>query len=144
MTFREHVTKWMQGDPSATEFVVALHQVVEAWDDLIDKDQEVRPTTINGAFYAALVTIPRNRFYREHFTMLSPIVEAAILDWYASNQFATEKKVELAWALASCGLSATVMCARIIGGIEWATQVSVEFRKITEPLSEFAADFGAT
>lgn len=130
----------MKGNPDAIEFVLALHDVVETWDDIIDQDQQVRPTAINKAFYAAMVTIPRNRFYNDNFQLLSPIIEGAILDWYAANEFEKQKKFEMAWALANAGLSVTVMCARIIGGPEWATSVNIEFREITEPMSKFVLE----
>lgn len=140
--FRDRVTRWMKGNAEATAFVVALHHIVETWDDLIDKDHPVTGAGINRAFYAALVEIPRNSFYQDHFALLNPIVEAAILDWFAANEFEKSKEYDRAWALGSTGLSVTVMCARILGGVEWATRVNVEFRKITEPLQEFVAAFG--
>lgn len=138
--FRARVSQWMRGNREATDLIVHLHHVVETWDDLIDRDTEIELANINRAFYAALIEIPRNRFYQDHFSLLSPVIEGAILDWYAANAFEKEKKYELAWALANAGLSVTVMCARIIGGPEWAKNVSLEFRSITKTLQEFVAE----
>lgn len=140
MTLREHVTEWLQGNNAAIAFVLAVHDVVETWDDLVDQDKVVSTEEISRAFHLALVEIPRNSFYQAHFSRLSPIIEASILNWYVSNEFEKSKNYERAWALANAGLSVTVMCAQIIGGTEWAKKVGVEFHSITEPLTEYEAE----
>lgn len=138
--FRAKVFGWMRGHQDAVDLIVALHHIVETWDDLVDKDAEVPSDGINRAFHAALVDIPRNRFYQDHFALLNPIIESAILDWYAANDCEKAKNYETAWALANDGLSVAVMCARIIGGTEWARTVSVEIRAITKSLSDFKSE----
>lgn len=140
MTLSEHLREWLLGNEAAIAFVLAVHDVVETWDDLYDQDKEVSKDQLNQAFYTAMVTIPRNAFYQAHFAMLSPIIEAAIFEWWASNEFEKQENLEMAWALANAGLNVTVMCARIIGGQQLARRVAVEFRQIVEPLNEFKAE----
>lgn len=139
-TFPQLVRKWLRGNEAAVAFVLSLHEVVETWDDMIDKDEHVSPERMSRAFHLALVDIPRNGFYQDHFALLSPIVEAAIFDWYAANEFERRQNFEIAWGLANAGLCVTVMCARILGGPEWAKEVNVEFRELTESLSEFVLE----
>lgn len=138
----ERVLGWLKGDQSAAAFVIDLRNVVEVWDDLIDKDKPVKPEDINGSFYTALVGLPRNRFYQEHFALLSPLVEAMIVDWHAAN--ALEKSnTEAAWALRFTFISVVAMCARIIGGLEWAQSVNADLWNEAESLDDFKRGLGA-
>lgn len=145
MNFSEHLNQWLRGDKDAIALVLAVHDVVEVWDDLIDKDVEVCPEMINAAFYAALVTIPRNRFYQAHFELLNPIIESAILDWHTANALENRKNgddLHTAYVLKCTGQSLTVLCARIIGGVSWARAVNLNIRSLGETWADYSAEFG--
>lgn len=134
------IAKATRGEPDAAAFLTGLHRIVDIWDDLIDKDKPVDDAAINAAFYAALVAIPRNPFYRAHFALLSPLIESAIIDWHTAN--ALEKTggddLRTAHALRCAGYSVLIMCARIIGGVEWAEEVSLELRSGQSDWAEYA------
>lgn len=139
----DKLNEWLMGNASAIAFITAVHQVVEVWDDLIDKDP-VTPSEINAAFYTLFVTIPRNGFYQEHFALLSPIIETAIMDWHTANELeARKEQLETAFGLRCAGQALTVMCARIIGGVEWARKVNMELRTSGETFAAYAAEIGA-
>lgn len=145
MNLTEHLGQWLRGNTDAIDLVLAVHDVVEVWDDLIDKDAEIRPEAINAVFYAALVTIPRNRFYKQHFDLLNPIIEAAILDWHTANALETRKTnddLRNAYVLKCTGQLLTVLCARIIGGVNWARSVNLKIRSLGETWAEYSAEFG--
>lgn len=133
--------KWLKNDRDAVAFILAVHKVVELWDDLIDKDKDPQDADINAGLYAAMVTLPRNPFYQRHFALLSPLVESAILDWWTANELETQggDGLHTSYILRCSGLALTVMCARIIGGVEWASAVNNELRSLGDTWAEYAA-----
>jgi len=134
--------KWLKGHASAVEFVLLVHQIVELWDDLIDLDKPVTREEIDAAFYAALIQLPRNAFYRENFGLLNPVFESVILDWFTSNALektGKEDSLRIAFVLRCGVLSLTAMSARIIGGVKWAQQVNLELRAVREDWAEYLA-----
>jgi hypothetical protein len=142
MTNLEKLREWLKGDEDAVSLNAAVHQVVEVWDDLIDRDGPVVAEAINNAFYLLFVTIPRNAFYQQHFSVLNPLIESAILDWHAANEFERRRhQLETAFGLRCAGQALTVMCARIIGGVEWARSVNVQLRSSGETYAEYIKGF---
>lgn len=69
------------GDTDAVEFCNKLGMVSQVWDDLID---EGKSDGVHQAMFAALVEIPANPFYRQHFDQLQPLVAQACADYIAS------------------------------------------------------------
>ena len=139
----ERLAEWLKGHAAAIALVETIHDVVELWDDLIDRDCEIEPERINRAFYALFVTIPRNGFYQQHFALLNPLIESAILDWHTANALERDETgPETAYGLRCTGQAVTTMCARIIGGVEWALQVNKELRTAGESYADYAAEFG--
>ena len=144
-TANDLLPKFLKGDDEAIRFNSALYEIAELWDDLIDNDETTR-AGINAAFYAALITLPRNGFYQRHFALLNPIMEAAILDWFTANELESTGSIENKRAafILRCGLQAvTVMSARIIGGVEWAQAVNLELRQQGDTWAEYSAKLGA-
>lgn len=134
----------LKENAAAIAFNMAVYQIVEIWDDLIDKDKPASCHDIDGAFYAALITLPRNGFYRENFALLNPILESAILDWWAANKIEdTQKGDDLKTSyILRCGFqSLTTMSARIIGGVEWAQKVNTYLRTHGDTWAEYSAEF---
>ncbi|MGZ5165754.1 MAG: hypothetical protein ACXWCQ_35110 [Burkholderiales bacterium] len=142
----DRLKDWLRGHDDAIAFIQLIHEIAEIWDDLIDKDNPVSDSAIDGAFYRALVTLPRNGFYRQHFALLSPILEAAILDWFAANDLERRRAgddLRTAYVL-RCGAQAlTVMAARIIGGVEWARRVNLELRSSGDSWAEYSQELEA-
>jgi len=54
--------EWLLGNKDAVRCVLDLGQIVETWDDLIDKDKPISDQDISGSFYAATVNLPLNPF----------------------------------------------------------------------------------
>jgi hypothetical protein len=137
----DHLHEWLRGNADAITFIRQIHEIAEVWDDLIDKDKPVCDSAINGAFYRALIGLPRNAFYREHFALLNPVMEAAILDWFTANDLEHRREgddLHTAYVL-RCGAQAlTVMAARIIGGVEWARRVNLELRSQGDTWAEYS------
>lgn len=143
-SYNAEMPRWMQGNAAAIDLNNMIYGICETWDDLIDGDK-VTPEGINAAFYAACIVLPRNPFYREHFAALSSLFEAAILDWYAANaleKVGTLRALQDAYVIRGSLQHITVMCARIIGGVDWANIVNLELHTHGEGFEEYAAEFG--
>lgn len=139
------IETYLRGHREAIAFVRLMFDVFETWDDLIDADKVLEQREINAAFYAALVLLPRNRFYAEHFALLNPLVETAIFDWYAANSYETAKSeagLRQAYVLRCTAQQLIVMAARIVGGPEWATDVNRQLRLLGDSWAQYAAEFG--
>lgn len=127
------VAKWMRGNQAALDLLQHLNHVVNVWDDLVDLERRPTEAQINSAFTSALVHIPRNPFYQAHYSDLAPLIEACIANWLAANEFQRTAEPELharAHTLRFGGVDVMVMCARLIGGMEWAVECATELRKV--------------
>lgn len=123
------VARCLQGNQDALLFLQHLNHVANVWDDLVDGDMKGDDPRVAGAFESALVHIPRNPFFRAHFHDLQPIVETSISAWLAANQFevdGSDEALARAHMLRFSAVHAFVMCARLIGGQEWADQCAVD------------------
>lgn len=147
MTMQHLAPKWMCGNHDATQFLLTVHKIVEAWDDLIDRDKATGDKEINGAFYAALITLPRNPFYAQNFMVLNPIMESAILDWHAANaleKMGSVERLRTSFVLRAAGMALTVMAAKIVGGVDWAAQVNTELRQMGDTWADYCAKHGVS
>lgn len=145
MTHAELLKEWLRGDADAISLILTLHEIAETWDDLIDKDKPVPDSAVNHAFYKALVTLPRNPFYARNFTLLNPVLESAILDWLTANDLEARKEgddLHMAYALRCASQAVTVLCARIIGGLEWARHVNLKLRSMGDSWADYSKEFG--
>ncbi len=142
-TMGEIIAKATRGDASAAEFLTALHQVVDLWDDLIDKDRPVSSDAINTAFYDLLVTLPRNAFYQRNFALLNPLIESAIIDWHTANALeASKQSMQTAYGLRCSGQAVSIMVARIVGGPSFAENIALELRSAGDTWADYAAKHG--
>lgn len=73
------------GDQPAVMLNAALVEILHTWDDLVDKDKAVDDEAVNRAFRLALVVIPGNPFYQQHFSVLHPLLDNLILNWMAAT-----------------------------------------------------------
>lgn len=141
------VARCLKGHQDALDLCQHLNHVVNIWDDLIDRDKPVTPDKISSAFQSALVHIPRNPFYQAYFRELQPLIEVCIANWLAANTFERTSSEELrarAHTLRFGGVDVMVMCARLIGGMEWANECAAELRRVypVETLDDYLRELG--
>jgi len=120
-------------DAHAMAFLRDMAQVMHTWDDLVDHDKPVSDCEITEAFWKALVTIPRNPFYRAHEDMLAPIVMNAIVNWRIATHIercdqVTETALQTAFIVRSSYIDMVTMAALIIDGPDWAAHVGPGLR----------------
>ena len=145
MTLAEKEQKLLSlllGNTAAFDFCWKIAALSECWDDLIDKDKPMSDQTINAAFYDALVAIPSNAFYQKHFDLLQPVISNVIVQWLASNEMVKSGvpiQIERAHFLRYLGVSVWVQAAFIIGGSNYAVEVTPQMWEMTtqESLMEF-------
>lgn len=145
----QEVTK---GDQSATDFLLMIHDVAHVWDDLIDRDLDVAPSAINAAFFAALIGIPNNAFYRRHIDQLQPLVMSSVTNWLVANQLEatdSESDKHIAFITRSGYVDLFLYVAALIGGPAWAVEVGAKVRRFVHAegietyLSNLAAEKAA-
>lgn len=126
--------------PAAIEFMTVLAQVAHVWDDLIDRDKPMANSAVDIAFFHALVTLPSNSFYREHFASLQPVLVNAILNWHAANGFEWQAEarpedadarrlLEVAHIIRSDYANVLIHCAYLVGGMQWALEATPRIRE---------------
>lgn len=142
MTERELLLWALKGDPGAVLFVESLSRISQVWDDLIDGDATVPHGTINAAFREALTGIPRNPFFLAYRDQLLPVMDVVINDWLTANvlEKGSEDDKHVAWVIRDSLCALLTFCAQLLGGHEWAEQVSITVRRWThdESLEVFA------
>jgi hypothetical protein len=139
---REKLTRWCKGVEEAVDFLELFFYVCHFWDDLVDKDKE---RDAQDAAWISLVDLPENRFYREHFRDLHPVVTAAVNDWFTANTLERQDDHgrDIAYSLRCSILTVITHCAYLIGGPLWVREVGPEIRLYgqRETLAEYKKEF---
>jgi hypothetical protein len=128
------LVEWLKGDARAIALCQSLLYIAHVWDDLID-DDPTPPESINNAFCAALITIPRNSFFQENRFALQPEIDRAITNWLDANILEKEGNLAASYGLRNDFDAIIIKCAEIVGGWEWSRAVSIAVRR--EMYSDF-------
>ena len=83
---RDALLEIMAGNEDAAQMMLDIAACSHIYDDLIDGDKRVQPEDIHSLVWRLLATIPLNPFFREHETMLRPLLITGIINWHAANQ----------------------------------------------------------
>ena len=130
--YQDRASFFLQGNKPAIDFVWAFFSICHVWDDMIDRDRGVTDEEINTAFWQALVMLPTNMFYVQHFTVLHPIIINTIINWRAATAMERRgdgKDREIAFVLRGGYADVLSMSALLVGGLEWSIQVTPEIRQ---------------
>jgi hypothetical protein len=122
---------WLKGQADAIEFIHMAFTIAHTCDDLTDRDQTVETGTMQQAFWLALIDLPRNRFYVEHFALLNGALQTAFLNWQVANrleQMPEGNAKAVAFVLRSSYTDLVTLSAWILGGTDWSVQVGSESR----------------
>jgi len=129
--YTEYVAGWLKGHRQAVDFIRIVFDILHVCDDLTDRDVTVSTVQVQQAFLDAMITLPRNVFYVEHFVLLNGALQTAILNWHAANRMEltdVPHAKEVAFVLRSSYVDLVTLCAWIIGGQDWSVQVAYEAR----------------
>ncbi len=131
LEYRTLLLGWLKQQPEAYALILMLFDIAHTCDDVTDRDKTVSTAAVQQAFYQALIELPRNRFYVEHFVLLNGTLQTAFLNWQVANALeerSDPNAKEIAFILRSSYIDLITVCAGIIGGSEWAVQVGIEAR----------------
>lgn len=117
--------EWFGGDEQAVHFMLALSDITELWDDLIDQDKEITPARIDSVFYTALFGLACNPFYQRHITYLTPLMVAAINAWKDANtlQRGTPNERAVAYTLRNLDIQIVQAIVLLTQGPEKAREI---------------------
>lgn len=124
----------VKGDAEAVAFVKLVIMIAGVWDDIVDGDKQVSVAQVNGAFWACLIELPRNNFYRRHEGVLQPVMANGILSWWTANQLERGDlhDRQMAHVMRYAAGDVACMCACIVGGPEWAAEVGPGLRRLVQ------------
>jgi hypothetical protein len=139
-TFKENLNYWLIGNSNAIVFCLDMIKAIHLWDDLIDKDNELKDEEINDVFTFLMVDMPMNPFYAVNQRDIAPMMNTIILKWHTANVFEKEKEVndvDKAYMLRAELYQLFVLCATLIGGREWGRDMSISiWRSYSESVNE--------
>lgn len=117
------------GDPEAAAFLRGMCQVAHFFDDVVDQDREITRGEAYAALWVAMVGLPRNGFYRQHFADLSPLVAVAITNWRAANTMEADGADAVSFVVRSSYADLFAMVALLTGGPDRAAALAVRVRR---------------
>jgi hypothetical protein len=79
--------EWFGGNNDAFIMSRYIMDLVEIWDDIVDKDKELTENDINYAFSIALIILPNNPFYRNNQHLFSPLWTNIVMNYHTANNF---------------------------------------------------------
>lgn len=135
--------RWFKNDTNAINYALAIWDLAQMWDDLIDE----YPTdkAINKAMLFASTTLPALPFMRAHADKLCALQTSTFLEWQDANVI--EKNPELhehlpkAYMLRAGIYSIFSYVAYLVGGFEWASEMGPEIRAFYgETLEQFTEE----
>lgn len=132
---REYLLYAYQGNANAVGLVLSIAEISHIWDDLIDRDKAVDDARINRAFTIALIEIPKNPFYQAHCLDLLPVMTTGAINWLTANEYekSTDEEAHALAHVMRYGIAdISLYIAYLIGGIEWAQEVSPHLRRIAQ------------
>jgi hypothetical protein len=131
------------GNQDAIRFLNDITDVLHLWDDLIDRDHELPDAHINKTMWIALVALPRNPFYVQHFMALNSILVTAIVNWQIATDMerkpSSDNEEVIAFIIRSSYIDIITLVAVLCGGPDHATSIMREARQLwhSEELSGY-------
>ncbi len=135
MTDHDFLTKAFRGDADAVNLILLLSRVSHVWDDLVDLDKPVDEITINRTFYALLIDLPSNPFFRRHMDTLLPLMAMGAMNYEIANAYelsGDRERLALAHVLRYSVADVATATALLIGGPEWVRMIGPELRQLSQ------------
>jgi hypothetical protein len=81
---RRNFTETLSLSDEASDWLIALWEVIQLFDDIADGDAIDRDD-LDASIWNALVGMPSNGFYQRNAHVLIPLMSVAVLKWKASD-----------------------------------------------------------
>jgi hypothetical protein len=138
----------LEGHPAAASFCRDLLDVLDVWDDLVDRDKPVCDEQINHAFQTAIFRFAANPFYQQHQLSLLPIMNAAAINWEVATTLERGGQVSdlnIAFILRSSYVDVLVACVGLTCGPQAALAAALLLRSAahSEGLAQYVENLQA-
>lgn len=127
----EFLNEALQGRREAVFLCQTLFRLSQVIDDLHDADKPVTKEQIHRMAWEALVELPSNAFYQQHFAALQPLIRGWLADWMDSCllEQGDDHGKHMAFVLRDSIGAVVIHCAYLIGGYDWMRKVAVPVRQ---------------
>jgi len=78
----------------AINWLLGLYDVIQAFDDVKDKDNNLDDNKIYNLIFNSMIALPTNTFYLANIVSLANLVNLQVLKWIASNKVEEKKEVD--------------------------------------------------
>lgn len=122
--------RWVQ-DPHAVNFIVAIGDAAELWDDLIDQDKAIDKSHVNRVFTTLTTTLPLNPFFDRFKVQIVPLLVAGINAWHDATEleFGSDNDKALAYVLRDWYVELIMFVVYLLRGQEAMRATSLEIRR---------------
>ena len=144
---RQLISYWLKENQPAIDLVNAYSAISQVWDDLHDGDKPVTKSQVNQMMMLALIEIPTNPFYQQHYLELMPVVQHLLMTWLDANTLEAvgdERDLQVSYIIRSVTTDLIIHVAGIVGGVVWRRQAALAIRQAiyhdNEPFEEYYAE----
>ncbi len=144
---RQLISYWLKDNTAAIDLVNAYSSISQTWDDLHDGDKPVTKSQVNAMMMLALIDIPTNPFYQQHYLELMPVVQHVLMTWLDANTLEAtgdERDLQVSYIIRSVTTDLMIHVAGIVGGTLWRRQAALAIRHAiysdNEPFEEYHAE----
>ena len=123
---------WLKDHPDAIHLANCFSVISQTWDDLIDRDKPVSGDQISQMMMMALVEIPQNPFYQQHYQQLQPMVEHCLMTWMDANTLektGNERDLQVSYIIRSVTTDLLIHLAGLVGGRLWRRKAALAIRQ---------------
>lgn len=143
---RQLISYWLKDNTAAMDLVNAYSSISQVWDDLHDGDKPVTKSQVNTMMMLALIDIPTNPFFQQHYLDLMPVVQHLLMTWLDANTLEAvgdDRDLQVSYIIRSVTTDLIIHVAGIIGGTLWRRQAALAIRKAIYHDNESFEDYHA-
>lgn len=140
------ITYWLKENQPAIDLVNAYSTISQVWDDLHDGDKPVSKAQVNNMMMLALIEIPTNPFFQQHYLELMPVVQHCLMTWLDANTLEAvgdDRDLQVSYIIRSVTTDLIIHVAGIIGGVIWRRQAALAIRQAIYHDNEAFEDYYA-
>ena len=128
--------------PAAIAYLVDVYKIIQIWDDLIDKDCDIKGNVVD-TMMLRLMNLPTNPFYLANLSTLQPIMNNCFLQWVASREFEEKKEhLDMAYMLRAGFYGLIGHVYAIVFGVENASAYMADvYRLYGETLEDLEKEY---
>jgi hypothetical protein len=121
---------WVQ-NPYAVQFILAIGDAAELWDDLIDQDKPIHASDVNRVFATLTTVLPLNPFFDANKLQLIPLLVAGINAWHDATELekGSDNDKALAYVLRDWYVELTMFVVYLTRGQDTMRTLSLEIRR---------------